>query len=153
LVLLNQFYVVPKCIAEILNLFDSKRRLFLWAGSERLTGGKCKVNCKCVARPKALGGLGVLHLGAFARALRLRWLWHNCTSSYNAWGKFYMACTNADRLLFAASTNFKIGDDSKISFRGSAWAGGMRPKDLTPRFFSISKNKGKSLAGAVRDNA
>jgi hypothetical protein len=35
----------------------------------------------------------------------------------------------------------------------NAWLGGRRPKDLAPSIFSISRNKGKSLAGAVRDNA
>jgi hypothetical protein len=65
---------------EILANIDSRRKQFLWAGSERLTGRKYKVNWKCVARPKVLGGLGVLHLGAFARALCVRWLWHNCIS-------------------------------------------------------------------------
>jgi hypothetical protein len=94
---------------EILNFLDSKRRQFLWAGLDKLTGGKCKVNLKCVARPKALRGLGVLHLGAFARALRLRWLCQICTSPYNAWGKLKTTCTNVDSLLFAASTDIKIG--------------------------------------------
>jgi hypothetical protein len=140
---------VPK---EILNLLDSKRRQILWAGSDNLTGGKCKVNWKHVVRPKALGGLGVLHLGTFARALRLRWLWKICTSPYNAWGKLETPCTNVDSLFFAASTDIKIGDGSKISFWDSAWARGRRPKDLAPSLFSISRNKGKSLAGAVRDN-
>jgi hypothetical protein len=69
---------------EILNLLDSKRRQFLWAGSDRLTEGKCKVNWKRVAKLKALRGLGVLYLGAFARALRLRWLWKICAYPYNA---------------------------------------------------------------------
>jgi hypothetical protein len=32
-------------------------------------------------------------------------------------------------------------------------AGGRRPKDLAPSLFSISRNKSKSLTGAVRDNA
>jgi hypothetical protein len=57
---------------EIMAIIDSGRRQFLWAGSERPTSGKCKVNWKRVARPKALDGLGVLHLGIFARALRVR---------------------------------------------------------------------------------
>jgi hypothetical protein len=62
-------------------------------------------------------------------------------------------CTNIDSLLFAASTYIKIGDGFKISFWDSVWAGGRRPIDLAASLFSISRNKGKSLAGAVRDNA
>jgi hypothetical protein len=69
-----------------------------------------------VARPKALGGLGVLDLGAFVHALRARWLWHNCTSSQKIWDNLEIPCSDADRLLFAASTNIEIGDGSKISF-------------------------------------
>jgi len=48
---------------------------FLWAGAETVTGGGYKVNWPRCARPKCSGGLGILHLGKFARALRLRWLW------------------------------------------------------------------------------
>jgi hypothetical protein len=104
-------------------------------------------------KAKSPRGLGVLHLSAFARALRLRWLWQICTSPYNVWGNLETPCTNVDCQLFAASTDIKIGDGSKISFWDSAWAGGRRPKDLAPSLFSISRYKGKSLVGVVRDNA
>jgi len=40
---------VPK---EILQLIDSKRKQFLWAGNEELMGGKCKVNWIRAARSK-----------------------------------------------------------------------------------------------------
>jgi hypothetical protein len=85
--------------------------------------------------------------------LRARWLWHNCTSSRNIWDNLEIPCSDVDRLLFAASTTIEIGDGSKISFWGSAWVRGQRPKDLAPRLFSISRNKRKSLAEAVTNNA
>ena len=53
----------PKATLEEI---DNKRRQFLWAGTERLTGGKCKVNWIRTARSKKNGGLGVLHLKIFA---------------------------------------------------------------------------------------
>ena len=40
---------VPK---EILQLIDSKRKQFLWAGNEELMVGKCKVNWIRAARSK-----------------------------------------------------------------------------------------------------
>ena len=43
-----------------------------------MTGGKCKVNWIRAARSKRGGGLGILRLGKFSRALRLRWLWKQC---------------------------------------------------------------------------
>ena len=54
---------VPK---ETLKDIDAKRRQLLWAGIEKLTGAKCKVNWIRSARPTKNGGLGILHLGKFA---------------------------------------------------------------------------------------
>jgi hypothetical protein len=56
---------------DILHFIYSKRKQFLSVGLERLIGGKCKVNWLRLVRPNVCGGLGVLHLRKFARALRL----------------------------------------------------------------------------------
>lgn len=48
---------------------------FLWAGTKKTTGAKCKVNWNSVCRSTDLGGLGILYLAKFARALLLRWLY------------------------------------------------------------------------------
>jgi hypothetical protein len=58
-----------KASNESLEIIDKQRRKFLWAGGEALTGGKCKINWARTCLPTALGGLGILNLEEFARAL------------------------------------------------------------------------------------
>ncbi|WVZ77845.1 hypothetical protein U9M48_025660 [Paspalum notatum var. saurae] len=91
---------------------DAKRKQFLWAGAETLTGAKCKVNWPRSTRPMVLGGLGILHLGKFSRALHLRWLWRNWSGRQTVELGLENPCTKNDRLLFAAATFTYIGDGS-----------------------------------------
>jgi hypothetical protein len=70
---------------EILKDLEKLRRRFLWAGDKQLTDGKCKVNWIRNCLPKESGGLGIPNLEKFARALRLRWLWHQWVSSDKPW--------------------------------------------------------------------
>jgi hypothetical protein len=52
--------------------FHSMKKIqcaFLWVGTREISGGKCMIICKVDCRPKFLGGLGILHLEKFARAL------------------------------------------------------------------------------------
>jgi len=137
---------VPK---EILKLIDNKRKQFLWAGNDVLTGGKCKVNWLRAARSKKGGGLGILHLGKFSRALRMRWLWKQCKKEIGQWLDSETPCTSTDKQLFAAATTITIGNGENISFWESAWLQGRRPRDIAPTVFSISRRKNRSLRAAL----
>ncbi|WVZ77322.1 hypothetical protein U9M48_025203 [Paspalum notatum var. saurae] len=141
---------VPK---EVLEEIDKLRKRFLWAGNENLTGGKCKVNWPTVARPLDLGGLGVLDIHRFARALRLRWLWRQWEDPNAPWAGLETPCNDTDKLLFAAATKITIGNGDKTSFWHCAWIEGKRPKDIAPDIFAASRDRKLSVREALADNA
>jgi hypothetical protein len=100
---------------ERLKDIDRQRKKFLWAGAEVLTGGKCKVNWPRPNTPA--GGLGILHLGKIARALRLRRLWRGWSINIdNPWDGHKTPCNKVDKLLFVASTTVTIGDGKRALF-------------------------------------
>jgi len=104
-------------------------------------------------RPLQLGGLGVLDLKSFARALRVRWLWQEQSQPDKHWVGIGTPCTEVDKLLFAACTTTHIGDGLRISFWHSAWARGRRPKDIAPSIYNASRKKNRSLSDAILDHA
>jgi hypothetical protein len=63
---------------------DKIRRGFCGRGKSA-NGGHCLVNWAVVQRPKKLGGLGVLDLNRFSRALHLRWLWFQWVDHERPW--------------------------------------------------------------------
>jgi hypothetical protein len=128
---------------------DKLRKRFHWAGDAALTGGKCKVNWIHTCLPKENGGLCVLHLERFARALQLRWLWHEWVSPQKAWVGTETPCDTTDRLLFAACTQITIDNGRKASFWNSGWMNGCRPRDVAPNLFSMSNCKKKTVAEAL----
>jgi hypothetical protein len=67
------------------NQIDKRQRAFLWAGTESISRGKCKVAWTTVCRPTCLGGLGILDLRFFGFALRLRWEWLRRTQPECCW--------------------------------------------------------------------
>jgi len=140
---------VPK---EILKLLDDKQKKFMCAGNEELTGGKCKVNWIRAARSKRGGGLGILRLGKFSRALRLRWRWKQCKKEQGQWLDTETPCTTKDKLLFGAATTITVGNGERISFWENAWLHGRRPRDIAPAVYNISKKKNRSLREALANN-
>ncbi|WVZ71290.1 hypothetical protein U9M48_019892 [Paspalum notatum var. saurae] len=137
---------------EVMKLIDSKRKQFLWAGTERLTGGKCKVSWTRAARPKKFGGLGILHLGKFSRALRLKWLWQESKEPARKRVVGDLPCTAVDKVLFAAATSVTAGDGKSTLFWESTWLRGLRPRDIYPKIFSISRRKNRSIQEALSNN-
>ena len=135
------YITVLRIPVEMLLKIDSIRRAFLWAASDKVTGGKCKVNWNMVCKPMEYGGLGILNLTKFASALRLRWLWAQWSDEPKPWMNLGSPCTQEDRDLFAAATVVTIGNGEKACFWESAWLHGRRPKDLAPLQRPIKEEK------------
>lgn len=64
----------------VIKKIDRIRRGWLWRGVATANGEHCQANWAKVCRPFDHGGLGVLDLRAFGRALRLHWMWHRWVS-------------------------------------------------------------------------
>lgn len=141
-----------KAPKSILQTLDRLRRRFLWAGSEVLTGGKCKVNWERVCRPKELGGLGILILSRFARALRLRWLWQEWKAENKPWVGMEIPCDETDKRLFATATLITLGNGKKAKFWSLAWLNGTSPQDIASEIYRISIRKNRMVHVALQEN-
>lgn len=121
----------------------------LWACNTSVSGGKCKVCWTKVCRPKNLGGLGILDLDKFARALRLRWLWLEWVAPEKPWVGLETPNDETDRTLFNAATKVSIGDGRKASFWSSSWLNGKTLQSIAPKIFEVSKRKKRCVQDAL----
>lgn len=130
------------------------RRSFLSRGEtpDKVYGWHSLINWPTSCRPKIKGGLGILDLERFARALRLRLLWFQWHHKERAWNKLELPCDNTDRELFAASTVVMIGDGKTAKFWTSSWADGRTPMSFAPTLLKKAKRKKLSVWNALQKN-
>jgi hypothetical protein len=124
---------------------DKIQRGFLWKGSAEANGGHCLVKWTKASRPKKFGGLGILDLDLFGRALRLRWLWLEWTDPDRPWAGTQLPCTDIDHQLFKASTVVTLGDGRKALFWKSSWLQGRAPMDIAPDLYKLAWRKGHKV--------
>ena len=131
---------------------DKARRRFLWAHDGEISGGKCKVGWKMVTRPERAGGLGIHDLSAFARALRLRWLWLAWTQPNRPWVGSGVPCNDDDEALFAACTVVTINDGATTSFWSSNWLDGRPLRAVYPEVFAQSIRKCRTVRDTLQQD-
>jgi hypothetical protein len=143
--------MVIKAPKNFLKELDKLRRRFLWAGDTQLTGGKCKVAWTKVCTPTVNGGLAIIDLHKFSRALRLRWLWYSWDARAKPWKDLELPVDAEDIALFNAATRVDLGSGDRASFWTSRWLEGEAPASLFPALFKHSKRKNRTVKDALAE--
>lgn len=128
---------------------DKIRRGFFWKGSEVARGGSCLVAWAKVKRPKKLGGLGVLDLEFFSRALRLRWLWFQWKDPERPWVGADTPCNEVDKHLFRLCTTVTVGNGNKAKFWESSWLYGRAPRDIASNLYRLAWRKNLAVSEEI----
>ena len=100
----------------LLKWFAQRTRAWFWCAEEKCNGGQCRVRWDLVFRPKHLGGLGLLDMERFTRALRMRWIWLRWTGAMIPIIGTYGPYDDEDFALFASATRVTIGDGKTALF-------------------------------------
>ncbi len=137
----------PEGIQGVPRSFGQTEEKVPLGGRWSFDGVKCKINWSRTCFPTASGGLGILNLDKFARALRLRWLWHEWRSPEKAWVGSGTPCDDTDKLLFTAATSITVGDGARASFWELAWLQGRRLKNVAPLVYAASKKRPARFSG------
>ena len=123
----------------------------MWKGTAEANGAQCLVAWDKIKRPKLAGGLGVLDLEKFSRALRLRWLWFKWTDPDRPWVGYDIPCNETDKQLFRCSTVVTLGDGRTASFWDSTWSDGVAPRDLAPHLYKLAWRKSLTVREEVEN--
>lgn len=102
-----------------------------------------------VTMPTDFGGLGILDLERFSRALRLRWLWLAWSSPDCPWRGTQLPIDAVDMALFNAATKVVVHNGRMASFWTSSWMDGRAPSALFPLLYKHSRRKKRSVREAI----
>jgi len=105
-----------------------------------------------VYTPTVNGGLGIIELDKFSRALRLRWLWYSWDDTSRPWKGLDLPIDNTDIALFNAATTVTLGNGNKATFWTSRWLQGEAPATLYPVLFKHSKRKNRIVQDALTED-
>ena len=114
-----------------ISAIDKLRRAFIWAGTDAVAGGKCKVAWPLVTRPRDLGGLGISDLRQTGIALRVRWIWKD-----RRLGRAPRTSERSALALFQAATLFILGNGESIFFWTDRWLQGESVQSIAPAVFA-----------------
>jgi hypothetical protein len=135
-----------------INKVDRLRRNFLFKSNDDHMRGHYPVIWDKVCRPKKLGGLGVMHLPRFNRALRLRWLWYKWADIGKPWATIPHAATEAELALFRTCTDLTLGNGKRINLWKDRWINGTSPMDITSCCFRLARRKNHSVKNVLATN-
>lgn len=107
----------PWAIREI----DRRRRAFVWAGTDTVSGGRCRVAWTVACSPRDLGGLGLPDLRTLGFALRLRWEWQRRSDVDAPWALLPSRAEKAVAAMFSASVSVQVGDGTRTLFWTDSW--------------------------------
>jgi hypothetical protein len=80
----------------------------------------------------------------------LRWIWNEWSEDPKPWVGLGNPCNEHGHDIFEAATKVTIGNGKRALFWELSWLDGMRPKDIAPLIFDISKKK-KCLISKAMD--
>jgi hypothetical protein len=146
----------------VIEKMDSKRRAFLWSGTDKTSGAKCLVNWETVQRPKTEGGLGIRDLATQNACLLLKLLHrlhHPSNSAWATWARQHVDLSSLEgdvegthweaiRGLLPAYrciSKVVIGDGCSTSFWWDAWANDTPLAQRFPCLLSHSSALGVSV--------
>ena len=110
------------------------------------------MNWKKCKLPKELGGLGILDLQMFSRALRLRWIWFEWKDPERPWVGSPTPCDNIDRQVFRVSTVVTVGNGAVDKFWHCSWLQGRAPIDIAPTLYKLAWRKQRTVQQELQNN-
>ena len=152
----------------VIEAIDSRRRAFLWAGEETVSGAKCLVNWERACLPRKDGGLGVRDLRLQNTCLLLKLLHRAHNSRDSAWARWLevefggpmSAPDNTAagthwaalrRLLpdYRLLTTVEVGDGRSTAFWHDCWLSTGPLVDAMPALYSHARRKETSVCNVL----